>query len=840
MTSTAHPLERGSLPPSVRTFLVQALFWNVVLFGLVRLAWVDAHLVGALVEFQKAIVYWYGTTPHPGVVVTSSCSGADVMALCAGTILAYPAPARRRLSGLVLGIGLILAANAVRIASLHAAASTPATMQVLHEFVWPTVLTIGVATYVALWIRRAEQARATPHWMLFARALVVALVGYAALAPWVLSSASLLVVGQWTASAAGVVLTTVGATVTVAGNVLVTGRGAYMVTQECVFTPLVPLYLAGVVTLPMAGRRRALWLAAALPLFATLGVARLLVLALPASLAATPDVLAHGFYQMVTALVCLIAAAHIGDARDTGGAASRRTMGALAWAAGAGLIASVTWTPALQHASGLAWPPGVTLQPGDPQGALALLPTFQVGLLAGLWFALRGGGRRAILAVALGILAVSQVGGLALLGWLATALGVEPHALAIRAWALGLPLALAPAFLPIRGTRAGDPAYTSFWDSVGESFPSLTGAASTAHYREGEQRLIRGALPALAGQLLLKTDLWDEAKNTHILQWTADQGADTYGVDIAPPTVRAARAAFGHRRLRSAVSDVRRLPFANASFDAIYSMGTVEHFDETEEAVAELARVLRPGGRLVLGVPNRYDPFLRPVLVAVLHRCGLYAYGYEKSYSRRQLRHLVEQSGLRVEFESGLLFVPGWLRMLDLWCHTRMPALTAVTGACIQPFAWLERRVPLVRRHGYLIAAVGVKPGAAGPDSAVRCDEVPHVAQAGTMHVVDAHGCNPETLRSVDMLQRLFDELAGDLHLHAVAPPVWHVFPGHAGVTGMVLLSESHLTIHTYPESARAAIDLYCCRPSLTWAWEQRLRQHLGATDVRVRVLTRE
>lgn len=67
-------------------------------------------------------------------------------------------------------------------------------------------------------------------------------------------------------------------------------------------------------------------------------------------------------------------------------------------------------------------------------------------------------------------------------------------------------------------------------------------------------------------------------------------------------------------------------------------MGTIEHFDETERAVGEIARVLRPGGIAIVGVPNRHDPFLRPLLVTVLQAAGLYAYGYEKSYSRRALR----------------------------------------------------------------------------------------------------------------------------------------------------------------------------------------------------------
>ena len=102
-------------------------------------------------------------------------------------------------------------------------------------------------------------------------------------------------------------------------------------------------------------------------------------------------------------------------------------------------------------------------------------------------------------------------------------------------------------------------------------------------------------MPNLSGCALLKTDLWDEAKNTRILQWAADQGARVYGIDISAPIVEQARRGFEGRPLCAALADVRVLPFADASFDAIYSMGTVEHFPETQAAVLELARVLKPG-----------------------------------------------------------------------------------------------------------------------------------------------------------------------------------------------------------------------------------------------------
>ncbi|MDP1569702.1 MAG: methyltransferase domain-containing protein [Vicinamibacterales bacterium] len=255
-------------------------------------------------------------------------------------------------------------------------------------------------------------------------------------------------------------------------------------------------------------------------------------------------------------------------------------------------------------------------------------------------------------------------------------------------------------------------AYRDFWHGVGERFPDLAGAVSTQYYADNERRLFTEHFPPLEGLKILKTDLWDEARNTRILAWAGEQGAHAYGVDISAPTVRLARAAFaaGPRALRGVVGDVRDLPFSDGCVDAVYSMGTIEHFDETERAVGEIARVLKPGGRAIIGVPNRHDPFLRPVLATVMQAVGAYGYGYEKSYSRRALRRMLEGAGLEVVAETAILFMPGWLRMLDLACHTWCRPLAAVTGALVRPFMYLDRHVPAVRRHGYLLATVVVKP----------------------------------------------------------------------------------------------------------------------------------
>lgn len=113
--------------------------------------------------------------------------------------------------------------------------------------------------------------------------------------------------------------------------------------------------------------------------------------------------------------------------------------------------------------------------------------------------------------------------------------------------------------------------------------------------------------------------------------------------------------------------------------------------------------------------------------------------------------------------------------------------------------------------------------------------------QLGQEWLVDASGCDAAALREVRVLAGLFEELVVALELKVVGTPQWHTFPAPGGVTGLALLSESHLAIHTFPEHGYAALSVYSCRTRPDDAGlAQRVARALGARDVSVRSHARQ
>lgn len=111
--------------------------------------------------------------------------------------------------------------------------------------------------------------------------------------------------------------------------------------------------------------------------------------------------------------------------------------------------------------------------------------------------------------------------------------------------------------------------------------------------------------------------------------------------------------------------------------------------------------------------------------------------------------------------------------------------------------------------------------------------------RVGTEILVDATGCNPDALRDLARVRALLETILVRCELRVIGEGQWHAFGGEGGVTGLYLLTESHLAVHTYPEHGTATLNLHCCRPHAAFPWETELARALGATAVNVRTIER-
>jgi exosortase/archaeosortase family protein len=451
----------GHRPPVSAVRLILTVGgWVVGLFGLLRLDWVQQRVLLPLGSAQQQIAGDLMGASTTAVVVDISCTGADEMALCVGVIMAFPAAWSARVRGALGGLALLLALNTVRIGSLSLVADDRAMLDLLHLYVWPAMLVVAVLAYVFGWMARvtdagtdtnppttgAQGSPALPTALVW-RFLTLAGLGvatYFALAPWLYRSAGLNALAGAVATGGAFLIGGLGVPATAAGNLLTTAHGAFLVTQECIATPLIPVYLASVLAAPISAGRRALALVLAPPLFFGLGIARLLVLALPQALVASHVTAIHAFSQVLAALVVIAAAAWVRGQTSHARSWTTGAPVAIAVAAVVGFAVGPLWTDGLgMLAAALQRLPQHTGHTyTDPQGAMALLPAFQVALFVALWVAASAtwSGRRLI--IGLVVLAVSQLAVIVLLGELGQHVGFAPHVSLVRGLALGLPVLL--------------------------------------------------------------------------------------------------------------------------------------------------------------------------------------------------------------------------------------------------------------------------------------------------------------------------------------------------------------------------------------------------------------
>lgn len=81
----------------------------------------------------------------------------------------------------------------------------------------------------------------------------------------------------------------------------------------------------------------------------------------------------------------------------------------------------------------------------------------------------------------------------------------------------------------------------------------------------------------------------------------------------------------------------------------------------------------------------------------------------------------------------------------------------------------------------------------------------------GTHITWDVYNCNAHSLSFIPTVKKVLNDIVEELQLSKVNESFKQFEP--IGVTGFILLEESHVSIHTWPEHQFAAVDIFSCKP---------------------------
>lgn len=242
-----------------------------------------------------------------------------------------------------------------------------------------------------------------------------------------------------------------------------------------------------------------------------------------------------------------------------------------------------------------------------------------------------------------------------------------------------------------------------------------------AYMRRVYGRLVEQWLsPSSAGRGM-KTDLFEEAVTSHHVLPALGEGS--LGIDLSSAIVMAARARLcaAESRHLFLIGDLRAIPLRAGTVSRILAGSSLDHFSDKADiamSLAELGRVLRPGGTLVVTFDNPHNPviWLRNHLpFRWLHRLGLVPYYVGHTYGRVEACARLESLGLTVVEVTAVAHA---VRAPAIWLVALAERL-AWAGLCrwvaevLDAFERLERW-PTRYLTGYYLALRAEKRGSTG------------------------------------------------------------------------------------------------------------------------------
>lgn len=206
-------------------------------------------------------------------------------------------------------------------------------------------------------------------------------------------------------------------------------------------------------------------------------------------------------------------------------------------------------------------------------------------------------------------------------------------------------------------------------EATGERFlPEMQGAIALEH-------LHRYALAKdFAAKKIVLDIACGEGYGSAVLAGTADR---VYGVDIAPDAIAHAKATYQRPNLEFLVGQCAKIPLPDCAVDLVVSFETIEHHTQHEAMFAEIKRVLRPGGIMVMSSPDKAEYTERTNHANAYHVKELYADEFQRLVER--YFSCVAMLGQRVLYASAILPKGGVSEAVH-YSRDKGSAIQAVSG----------------------------------------------------------------------------------------------------------------------------------------------------------------